>query len=46
LESTTALGGVWSPVSPAPVVVGATNFATNTISTPSQFYRLRGTSGP
>jgi uncharacterized repeat protein (TIGR03803 family) len=46
LESTAALGGAWSRVSLTPVVVGTTNFATNTISAPSQFYRLRDSSGP
>jgi uncharacterized repeat protein (TIGR03803 family) len=43
LESSSRLGGGWSQVSPAPTIVGTTNFTTNTIIAPSQFYRLHNT---
>jgi uncharacterized repeat protein (TIGR03803 family) len=46
LESSASLGGVWLPVSPAAVVVGSTNFSTNTITAPAQFYRLHNTTPP
>jgi uncharacterized repeat protein (TIGR03803 family) len=43
LESSSSLGGGWSQVSPTPTIVGTTNFATNTITAPLQFYRLHNT---
>jgi murein DD-endopeptidase MepM/ murein hydrolase activator NlpD len=42
LESSTSLpGAVWSPVSPAPVIVSGKYTVTNTISGAANFYRLR-----
>ncbi len=42
LQSTTNLASpvVWTPVSPAPVVVNGQNTVTNPISSTQQFYRL------
>lgn len=44
LVSATNLGpsAVWTPVSPAPVVVNDQFFVTNSLSEPSMFFRLRG----
>ena len=43
LESATNLGpsAVWTPVSPAPVVVNGQFFITNSLSEPAMFYRLK-----
>ena len=41
LETTSALGNSWTPVTNAPTLVGFQNMITNVISKPSQYYRLK-----